>query len=85
MIINCLFRQPECHAVAAAVNDYISMFTGMYGSPTEKSGKSVPRVVEEITSVLGTKSIFTDKISLCYVPYLLVSRAVALDIAIGSF
>lgn len=46
-------RQPESHAVAAAVNDYISMFTGTYGAPTEKSGKSVPRVVEEITSVLG--------------------------------
>lgn len=40
--------------MAAAVSDYIAMFTGLYAAPTERSGRGVPRVVEELTAFHGT-------------------------------
>lgn len=80
--------------MSAAVSDYINMFTGLYAAPTERSGRSVPRVVEELTSFHGAlPAPWPDAAALiALVPLpsslstLLASRAAAVDLAdCGSF
>lgn len=63
-IINVL-RLVDAHPVAAAVNDYISLFTGLYSTPSERLGKSVPRVVEEIFSFHSSCSLVVVVLLMC--------------------